>query len=165
MPSNSTLSTLVVSTPHRLAYGIPLILISIPLLLAGTFLTLDRSRSFSPSHEVPPLPGAFDHAKRKWRALFGLRGGVGGLASGYVFGRKSKHRSHAPSYNLIYLILPSPIIHVPISLDTRDILFSASDFPIVLRRMDLIFYPNNNPWRALSILCPSLLISMWRVRA
>ena len=163
MPFNSTLSTLVVSTPLRLAYGVPLILISIPLLLAGTFLTLDRSRSFSPAHEVPPLPGAFDHAKRKWRALFGLRGGVGGLASGYVFGGKSMFCIILRI--VIYLILPSPIIHVSISLDTRDILLRASNFPIVLRRLDLIFYSNNDLWRTLSILCPSLLISMWRVRA
>jgi len=99
MPSNSTLSTLVVSTPLRLAYGVPLILIAIPLLLAGTFLTLDRSRSFPPSHEDIPLPGALDNAKRKWRALFGLRGGVGGLASGYIFGRKSMRCSHSPYCN------------------------------------------------------------------
>jgi hypothetical protein len=86
-PSGSTLSGLVSTAPHLLAYSIPLLLISILLTFAGTFLTLDRSRSFAPSYSPVPLPGGFDRPKKKLDITWLLRGGVGGLANGYIFGR------------------------------------------------------------------------------
>jgi hypothetical protein len=85
-PSGSTLSGLVSSTPHLLAYSIPLLLISILLTFTGTYLTLDRSRSFAPSYSPVPLPGGFDRPK-KLDLTWLLRGGIGGLANGYIFGR------------------------------------------------------------------------------
>lgn len=78
----------MVSTPHLLAYTIPLLLLSVLLTFAGTFLTLDRSRSFPSSSYAPvPLPGAFDGPKKKTKITWALQGGVGGLANGYIFGR------------------------------------------------------------------------------
>ncbi|KAG6814253.1 hypothetical protein H0H92_015368 [Tricholoma furcatifolium] len=85
---SSTLSALVSAKPSLLAYSIPLLMISIPLMLAGTFLTLDRSRSF-PSSYTPTstsVAGVSDHQKKSWISKFSLQGGIGGLASGYVFG-------------------------------------------------------------------------------
>ncbi|KAF8073781.1 hypothetical protein FPV67DRAFT_1479250 [Lyophyllum atratum] len=84
--ANSTLSALVSTTPHLLAYSVPLLLFSVPLTFAGTFLTLDRSRSFPSSYAPVPLPGAFDGPKKKSKIAFSLQGGMGGLAIGYVFG-------------------------------------------------------------------------------
>lgn len=83
---NSTLSALVPATPYLLAYSIPLLLVSIPLTFGGTFLTLDRSRSFPSAYSPLPLPGSFDGPKRKSKFTFSLQGGAGGLASGYIFG-------------------------------------------------------------------------------
>ena len=80
--------SLLLTTPYILLYSIPLLLLSFVLTFAGTFLTLDRSRSFPPrsggDYAVLPTPGA-KQAKRKFRWL--LEGGVGGLLSGYAFGR------------------------------------------------------------------------------
>jgi hypothetical protein len=61
--------------PFDLAYSIPLLLLSLILTFAGTFLTLDRTRSFTPK----------DTSTRK-TAPIRLEGGIGGLAAGYTFG-------------------------------------------------------------------------------
>ena len=77
---------------YALIYSIPLLLLSLILTFAGTFITLDRSRSFPPTsgedYSVLPAPGAFGQkqaAVHKFRWLLG--GGVGGLLGGYAFGR------------------------------------------------------------------------------
>ncbi|KAI4522601.1 hypothetical protein K525DRAFT_361627 [Schizophyllum commune Loenen D] len=57
--------------------------LSILLTFAGTFLTLDRTRSF-PHPSYKAIPGSLDAPKR--RIAFALEGGVGGLAIGYSFG-------------------------------------------------------------------------------
>ncbi|KAF9468531.1 hypothetical protein BDZ94DRAFT_1183248 [Collybia nuda] len=102
-----SLSALVASTPHLLAYTIPLLLLSLLLTFAGTFLTLDRSRSFpSPSYTPVPLPGAFDRPKKR-KLFWSLQGGIGGLASGYVFGL---HLS-----TLLSLLVPAITPSVPLS--------------------------------------------------
>ena len=85
--SSQTLSELLSSTPHLLAYSIPLLILSILLNFAGTFLTLDRSRSFPPSSSSLPL-SAFDPPQKRLKFTWFLQGGIGGLATGYVFGRK-----------------------------------------------------------------------------
>lgn len=75
------LTSLLPSTSYLLAYSIPLLLLSVVLTFAGTFLILDRTRSFAPNYDA--LPGAF---KRARKFSFTLEGGVGGLAVGYAFG-------------------------------------------------------------------------------
>ncbi|KLO17304.1 hypothetical protein SCHPADRAFT_846773 [Schizopora paradoxa] len=83
------------STPFLLAYSLPLLLLSILLALSGTFLTLDRTRTFAPRSDVASsIPGAYDDIKqnpsfiRSFLALRWVRldGGIGGAAAGYVFG-------------------------------------------------------------------------------
>lgn len=81
------------SHPTLLIYSLPLLLLSIVIAFAGTFLTLDRTRTFAPRSDADPLPtvpGSFDVKKSATSLLrkFRLDGGLGGLAVGYVFGRK-----------------------------------------------------------------------------
>lgn len=94
----NTVTTLVeTSTPFLLAYAIPLLLLSILVTFAGTFLTLDRTRTFAPRTDATDaLPGAYKEASdesavKKWfnSLRFRLDGGVGGMAAGYIFGCKS----------------------------------------------------------------------------
>jgi len=88
----SKLTLLLPTTPYVLAYSLPLLLLSVLLTFAGTFLTIDRSRSFTPRNDASTyssLPVAFDHPKKKRRFSWLLEGGIGGLASGYAFGRMS----------------------------------------------------------------------------
>ena len=88
----SKLTLLLPTTPYVLAYTLPLLLLSVLLTFTGTFLTIDRSRSFTPRSDASSyssLPGAFDNPKKKRRFSWLLEGGIGGLASGYVFGRMS----------------------------------------------------------------------------
>ncbi|EDR13191.1 uncharacterized protein LACBIDRAFT_292432 [Laccaria bicolor S238N-H82] len=85
----SKLTLLLPTTPYVLAYSLPLLLLSVLLTFAGTFLTIDRSRSFTPRSDASnysSLPGAFDSPKKKRRFSWLLEGGIGGLASGYAFG-------------------------------------------------------------------------------
>ncbi|KAF8817174.1 hypothetical protein BYT27DRAFT_7219391 [Phlegmacium glaucopus] len=88
--SPSRLISLLLTTPYVLAYCIPLLLLSLILTFAGTFLTLDRSRSFPPSSEgvyaVLPTPGTFGKKQVERKFRWFLEGGVGGLLCGYAFG-------------------------------------------------------------------------------
>ncbi|KIY67864.1 hypothetical protein CYLTODRAFT_375306 [Cylindrobasidium torrendii FP15055 ss-10] len=77
------LTTLLASSPFALAYALPLLLLSLFITFAGTFLTLDRTRQFAPKSDVI-LPGAFDSPKKKLNLR--LEGGVGGFAIGLAFG-------------------------------------------------------------------------------
>ncbi|KAL1754072.1 hypothetical protein FB107DRAFT_216445 [Schizophyllum commune] len=86
MTTTLTLVSLLGSSPSSalaLAYALPLLFLSILLTFAGTFLTLDRTRSF-PHPSYKAIPGSLDAPKR--RIAFALEGGVGGLAIGYSFG-------------------------------------------------------------------------------
>ncbi|KAL1744732.1 hypothetical protein HDZ31DRAFT_74032 [Schizophyllum fasciatum] len=71
------------SSAFALAYALPLFFVSILLTFAGTFLTLDRTRSF-PHPSYKAIPGTLAPPRRK--ITFALEGGVGGLALGYSFG-------------------------------------------------------------------------------
>ena len=95
MTSNTTsnesydlLSSLLPSSPYALAYALPLFFLSVLLTFAGAFLTLDRTRSFpptaSPQTARKPKRVCSDLIPSKWSAV--LEGGLGGLASGYIFG-------------------------------------------------------------------------------
>jgi hypothetical protein len=78
------LMSLLPSSSYTLAYTLPLLLSSLCLTFAGAFLTLDRSRSFPPKYDS--VPGDFIAQKRPRKFHWLLEGGIGGLASGYVFG-------------------------------------------------------------------------------
>ncbi|KIM42953.1 hypothetical protein M413DRAFT_443775 [Hebeloma cylindrosporum] len=89
----SQLPPLLPTTPYLLAYALPLILLSLTLTFAGTFLTLDRTRSFPPAsgagatYAPLPIPGGFNKKPAKSLASkWILEGGVGGLVGGYAFG-------------------------------------------------------------------------------
>lgn len=88
MTSTPNLISLLPSTPYTLAYSLPLLLLSFVLTFAGTFLMLDRSRSFPPSADYTALPGAFEKNKKRKFVWF-LEGGAGGLVCGYTTGCKS----------------------------------------------------------------------------
>lgn len=84
-----SLTTLLESTPYRLAYSLPLILVSFVLTFAGAFLTLDRTRTFAPritSTAVSTRSHAPNRVQIFMRRFLLLEGGLGGLASGYAFG-------------------------------------------------------------------------------
>lgn len=92
--SSSVTSLVETSNPFLLAYSLPLLLLSIVIAFSGTFLTLDRTRTFAPRDDRDaistslPSAGTFN-VEKKARALFRkfrLDGGLGGIAVGYVFG-------------------------------------------------------------------------------
>lgn len=89
----SQLPLLLPTAPYLLAYALPLLLLSLILTFAGTFLTLDRTRTFPPSsgagstYAPLPIPGGF--TKKPIKSLASkwvLEGGLGGLIGGYAFG-------------------------------------------------------------------------------
>ncbi|PPQ88396.1 hypothetical protein CVT25_011275 [Psilocybe cyanescens] len=95
--TSSQLTPLLSTKPYLLVYALPLLFISLLLTFSGTFLTLDRSRSFPPTdgavkdgkgYAALSKPGAlsFDKTKRTRRFNWILEGGIGGLAGGYAFG-------------------------------------------------------------------------------
>ncbi|KAF5340640.1 hypothetical protein D9611_007480 [Ephemerocybe angulata] len=103
--NNSKLTVLVPITAYTLAYTLPLLLISILLIFAGSFLTLDRTRSFPPAEDYTTLPGTFDTKKRRIHLRF--EGGIGGSAIGYAFG---VHLS-----TLLALLIPGTTSSSPLS--------------------------------------------------
>ncbi|KAF5321569.1 hypothetical protein D9619_000097 [Psilocybe cf. subviscida] len=95
----SQLTSLLMPTPYLLAYALPLLLISLLLTFSGTFLILDRSRSFPPAANgersstkgynslAPGRFPTFEKMKMKKGSInYHLEGGVGGLAGGFCFG-------------------------------------------------------------------------------
>ncbi|KAH9180468.1 hypothetical protein EDB89DRAFT_1900357 [Lactarius sanguifluus] len=83
------LTDLFPSTSYRLAYALPLLVLSTLLAFAGSFFTLDRTRSFRPRSDPLHVPGSFSLTKNPRRIRLYLQGGVGGLAIGYSFGLQS----------------------------------------------------------------------------
>jgi hypothetical protein len=76
-------------SPYFLIYSIPLLLAAVLLTFAGAFFTLDRTCTFAPQAPVESLPIRYDlesDKKLNIRAWWGLEGGAGGLASGWIFG-------------------------------------------------------------------------------
>jgi hypothetical protein len=84
--SGPKLDDLLPSTPYVLAYSLPVLFVSVLLTFAGTFLTLDRTRTFPPRYDA--LPGAYEKKSGR-KVSWLLEGGVGGLGIGYAFGGTS----------------------------------------------------------------------------
>ncbi|CDO75303.1 hypothetical protein BN946_scf184654.g11 [Trametes cinnabarina] len=86
--TNAALSDLLPTSPHILAYALPLLLLSLLLTFAGAFLTLDRTRAFAPRYDAlqPPETNKFQHTEAIVKRIFRLGGGIGGIAVGYVTG-------------------------------------------------------------------------------
>ena len=150
----SKLTLLLPTTPYVLAYSLPLLLLSVLLTFAGTFLTIDRSRSFTPRNDASTyssLPVAFDHPKKKRRFSWLLEGGIGGLASGYAFGRMS-FLSH--QYLQVYIdncVFSSPSLYPPCSSHTCDIFLCCAIFQIIPCCLDLILYRHHLPCRTIQV--------------
>ncbi|KAH8834354.1 hypothetical protein DL96DRAFT_1491540 [Flagelloscypha sp. PMI_526] len=86
MPTLITLPSILPPTGLLLTYAIPLLFASLGLTFAGTFLTLDRTRSFPRAYDAI-VPGSFTKPTRaRAKDLYMLGGGVGGLLSGFTFG-------------------------------------------------------------------------------
>lgn len=100
------LSSLLPATPFALAYVLPLLFLSLLLTVAGTFLTLDRTHIF-PSTEPRRLSLA--NVKHPWMptASLLLRGGIGGLCSGFAFG------VHCATF--LCLLIPAKTTSSPLS--------------------------------------------------
>ncbi|KAJ3785560.1 hypothetical protein GGU10DRAFT_354506 [Lentinula aff. detonsa] len=95
--SSSTLSAslpaLLPSSSYLIVYALPLLLASLVLTLAGTFLTLDRTRRFRSRDDMDGYGYMVMSGKGQGRmkgmknlVLSLLEGGVGGLLLGYAFG-------------------------------------------------------------------------------
>lgn len=111
MTSLPNLTDLLPSTSYTLVYSLPLLLLSFVLTFAGTFLMLDRSRSFPPSADYTALPGAFEKSK-KHKFVWFLEGGIGGLACGYTTGCELQFLgSHA--YYYLNISNYSALDHLP----------------------------------------------------
>lgn len=81
--------TSLLPSPYTLVYSLSLLIAALLLTFAGAFLTLDRTCTFPPHAPVESLPGQYDVEDVKQsriKAWWGLAGGVGGLAGGWVFG-------------------------------------------------------------------------------
>jgi hypothetical protein len=107
------LTDLFPSTAYLLAYALPLLFISIPLAFAGAFLTLDRTRVFTPRKDAgyeadtTLMNGSFQKSRKM---LLLLEGGLGGLAGGYVFGRAY---SFTRDNEIVVENLHSPCLYIP----------------------------------------------------
>ena len=86
--AETTLSSLLSSSPYLLAYALPLLFLSLLLTFAGAFLTLDRTRAFAPRYDAlkPPEATKFQHAEVLLKTIFRIEGGIGGIALGFVTG-------------------------------------------------------------------------------
>ena len=84
------LTDLLPTNGYLLPYAFSLFFSSLVLTFAGAFLTLDRTRSFAPAGD------AFQDRQKSTSRLIAsfIRGGVGGILTGFVFGSK---RSLFPS--------------------------------------------------------------------
>ena len=91
MASQPELITLLPTTPYLLIYSLPLLLFSLVFTFTGTFITLDRTRTF-PSRGTGavytplPIPGGSSDTFTKRKLNIVLEGGIGGLIGGYLFG-------------------------------------------------------------------------------
>lgn len=99
------LSDLLPTDGYLLPYALSLFFASLVLTFAGAFLTLDRTRSFAPAGD-----GFQDRQKQTSRLITSfIRGGIGGILTGFVFGSKqSLFSSNLAEVSLSQLIsLPS----------------------------------------------------------
>jgi hypothetical protein len=144
----SQLTSLLTPTPYLLAYALPLLLISLLLTFSGTFLILDRSRSFPPaangergstSGYKSLIPGKFPTIEKmkmkKGSVNYHLEGGIGGLAGGFCFG---VHFATA-----LALIIPGT---------TPSATLSAPAFCAIWVLSAIIFTTLGGRWRLASVL-------------
>jgi len=71
----------VLGEPYQLVYAVPLLVLSLPITFAAAFLTLDRTRTFTPMSVAVSTPSC-----GPWR----FQGGVGGMLGGWALGGESK---------------------------------------------------------------------------
>ena len=78
------LTGLLPTNGYLLPYTLSLFFASLVLTFAGAFLTLDRTRSFA------PVGDSFQDRQKSTSRLIAsfIRGGVGGILTGFVFGSK-----------------------------------------------------------------------------
>lgn len=76
------LTNLLPTNDYLLPYALSLLFASLVLTFAGAFLTLDRTRSFEPASDV------FQDRQKPASGIISsfIRGGVGGILTGFVFG-------------------------------------------------------------------------------
>ncbi|TFK23422.1 hypothetical protein FA15DRAFT_670531 [Coprinopsis marcescibilis] len=117
---------LLPSVPYTLAYTLPLLLLSTLLVFSGTFLTLDRTRSFPPRQgaDYSAVPGLFELKPKKRRFSWHLEGGIGGIAIGYTFG---VHLS-----TLLALLIPSTTPSAPLSQNSFLAVWILSCVPMAV---------------------------------
>lgn len=148
---------LLPSTPYRLAYSLPLLLLSLVLTFAGTFFTLDRTRSFPSRGTTLPL-NLSSPKKRKWTWIF--EGGVGGLIGGYLFGGNILN-----FFFLSILTLSSSIIYSPGTAYTCYNSFGyiiTQGFP---RHMGLISHHNYSSCKSIPLCRLYLSHTLWQVKS
>lgn len=71
----------VLGEPYQLVYAVPLLVLSLPITFAAAFLTLDRTRTFTPTSTT---------ISTRSRGLWQFQGGVGGMLGGWALGGESK---------------------------------------------------------------------------
>ena len=82
--ATARLTNLLPTAGYLLPYALSLFFASLILTFAGAFLTLDRTRSFEPASDVFQ-----DRQKSTSRIVSSfIRGGIGGILAGFVFGGK-----------------------------------------------------------------------------
>jgi len=82
------LVALLPKTPYLLTFSLPLLLFSLVFTFTGTFLTLDRTRTFptrGTGAVYTSLPMSSDTLKNR-KFAWTFEGGIGGLIGGYLFG-------------------------------------------------------------------------------
>lgn len=107
--TNGLLSAALDSPPFLLAYTIPLLIISFIIAFAGTFLTIDRTRTFAPVAELngsTPSSNKLNPFPRNFYLFF--EGGIGGIATGFAFG------VHASTF--LSLLIPSVTSSAPLGV-------------------------------------------------
>jgi hypothetical protein len=72
------LTHLLQSTSYRLAYTLPLIVLSALLTFTGAFLTLDRTRSFQPRSDPLQVLVSFNLSTKPKCVRLHLQSGLGG---------------------------------------------------------------------------------------
>ena len=152
------LPPLLPTTPYLLAYTLPLLLLSLVLTFAGTFLTLDRTRSFPSSsgagstYAPLPIPGGF--AKKSTKSLASkwvLEGGVGGLIGGYAFGGAFCPPSSVVIYRLnLFSKFHSSFSDGPCTINPRDNLLVHIIIQILSRCVASVLNRRHRDCRSLS---------------
>jgi hypothetical protein len=155
--STVNLTTLLPSTSYVLSYALPLLLLSILLTFAGTFLTLDRTHSFAPQYDS--LPGGYDNRTKK-NVHWILEGGIGGLACGFHFGRTFAFL-HVIKFGHTHL--PSSSLYLPCVTHPKYIVICPAISKCFPTSVDTTHSHSDVGWRALEILCPCICRLLRRV--